>query len=187
MERQFIFKNLPKIETENLLLRKLKLEDEHDIFEYAQDSEVTKYVMWEPHFSSVESLYFIQIVIGQYNQNQPSSWGIEHKKDKKLIGTIGFTNWAKEHKRAEIGFVISRNYWNKGYATEALKRIIKFGFIEMQLNRIEARCEVSNVASSKVLDKVGMKCEGILRNQMFVKEKFRDYKIYSILKNEFRA
>ena len=69
--------------------------------------------------------------------------------------------------------------------TEAVKEVIKYGFEKMNLNRIYAKCFVENIGSQKVLEKVGMKFEGILREQMFIKSKFSDMKIYSILSKEY--
>lgn len=73
----------------------------------------------------------------------------------------------------------------KGLVTEAVKEVIKHGFEKMNLNRIYARCFVENIGSQKVLEKVGMKFEGILREQLFIKGAFRDMKIYSILRKEY--
>jgi ribosomal-protein-alanine N-acetyltransferase len=89
------------------------------------------------------------------------------------------------HSRAEIGYALSRRYWGEGYMSEAVNAVIEFGFREMLLNRIMARCEVNNIASARVMEKVGMQLEGILRQHLFVKGRYWDLKIYSILREEF--
>ena len=172
MKIEDIFSSLPNIKTERLLLRKLEYSDVEDIYGYAQHTEVAKYVSWEQHASEYETLEFMNFIVEKYNKQQVAPWGIEHKKDEKIIGTIGFSYWDIEHARSEIGYTISNDYWNNGYATEAVKAVLHFGFKKMSLNRIEARCEILNIPSAKVMEKAGMKFEGILRQQMFIKDKY---------------
>ncbi|MDJ0515958.1 MAG: GNAT family protein [Trichodesmium sp. MO_231.B1] len=187
MKNLDIFSNLPTIETERILLRKMSLKDAKDMFEYAQDSQVSKYTGWYTHNSIQDTKLFLQYTINNYKNNEVSNWGIVHKAEQKLIGTAGFIDWNLEDARAEIGYTLSRKYWGKGYMTEVVNAIIYFGFRTMILNRIEARCVIENIASARVMEKVGMKYEGILRECMFIKGKYRDLKIYSILKEEFSA
>jgi len=182
-----LFSNLPTIETERIILRKMSLNDAKDMFEYAQDPTISKYTGWYPHNSIQDSKLFLRYTINSYKNNQVSNWGIVHKADQKFIGTAGFIDWNIEHARAEIGYTLSRKYWGKGYMTEVVNAIIYFGFRTMILNRIEARCIIENIASARVMEKVGMKYEGVLRECMFMKGKYRDLKIYSIIKEEFTA
>lgn len=98
---------------------------------------------------------------------------------------IAINRWEPEHNRAEIGYVISTKNWGKGYGTEVANAVISFGFEQMELERIQARCFIDNIASQRVMEKVGMTYEGTLRKAMFVKGKFQDIKIYSILREEF--
>lgn len=185
MDLKDIFGNLPTIETDRIILRKMCLDDAEDMFEYASDREVSRYTAWYTHHVLEDSKLFLNYVINSYQNHQVSSWGIVQKADKKFIGTAGFMNWNVEHARGEIGYALSRKYWGKGYMTEVVNAIIYFGFRTMMLNRIEARCEIENIASARVMEKVGMKYEGILRQNMFMKGKYRDLKMYSILKEEF--
>lgn len=180
-----LFRNLPTIETERILLRKMSLKDAKDMFEYAQDSQASKYTGWYTHNSIQDTKLFLQYTINNYKNNQLSNWGIVQKAEQKFIGTAGFVDWNIEHAKAEIGYTLSRKYWGKGYMTEVVNAIIYFGFRTMMLNRIEARCVIENIASARVMEKVGMKYEGILRGCMFMKGKYRDLKMYSILKEEF--
>lgn len=179
------FGNLPMIETERLILRKMALDDAQDLFEYASDPEVTEFVVWETHKSIEDSMKYLRFKIEQYEKKDVSEWGIEFKENKKFIGTCGFIMWNTFSSRAEIGYALSKKYWNRGLTTEAIRGVIDFGFRKMELNRIEARCMIGNDASERVMVKVGMKYEGFLREQMFVKGVFKDLKIYSILKSEY--
>ncbi len=180
-----VFKDLQTLETPRLVLRKLTMRDANDVFDYASMPEVSKHVTWDYHRTVADSMAFLKSIIVQYENGIPSPWGIVYKEDNKLIGTGGYHNWNPEHRRAEIGYAISSRYWNRGIMTETLKRMLKFGFEVMALNRIEALCKIENAASEKVMQKCGMKYEGTLREQMFVKREYQDLKLYSILKNEF--
>jgi len=180
-----ILANLPTIETERLLLRKITLNDASDMFEYASNPEVSEYTMWSTHVSIEDTKYFLKSLTKMYKKRELVDWGIVHKAEKKFIGTCGFVEWSMTHSRAEIGYALSGRYWGEGYMSEAVNAIIEFGFREMLLNRIAARCEVNNIASARVMEKVGMQLEGILRQQLFVKGRYWDLKIYSILREEF--
>lgn len=179
------FAKLPKLESERLLLRRVAYSDRMDIYTYAHLPEVAEYLKWEPHTSEYESLEFINIVMELYNKELPSVWAIEYKADKKMIGTIGFLNWDEENRSAEVGFVLSPIYWNKGIMTESLKMVMKFAFDEMNLNRFQAKCEPENKPSAKVMEKAGLTYEGTIRQELYIKDRFRDYKHYSILRSEY--
>ncbi|WP_293132228.1 GNAT family protein [Microcoleus sp. bin38.metabat.b11b12b14.051] len=180
-----ILANLPTIETERLLLRKITLNDASDMFEYASNPEVSEYTMWSTHVSIEDTKYFLKSLTRMYKRRELVDWGIVHKAEKKFIGTCGFVEWSMTHSRAEIGYALSARHWGEGYMSEAVNAIIEFGFREMLLNRIMGRCEVNNIASARVMEKVGMQLEGILRQQVFVKGQYWDLKIYSILREEF--
>jgi len=179
-----IFTNLPSLETEKLILRKLLYSDKKDIFEYAKKSEVAKDVLWYPHQTEMDTLEFLNTIYEEYRKNRPAPWGILLKENNKIIGTAGFVNCDEINHKAEIGYVLSKVYWGKGIMSEAVKEIIKFGFESLELNRIEARCNTSNIASGKLLEKIGFTYEGVLREQLVVKGKFKDMKIYSLLSKD---
>ncbi|MCS7202783.1 MAG: GNAT family N-acetyltransferase [Dictyoglomus sp.] len=180
-----IFDNFPVLETPHLILRKISLSDAEDLFEYAKDKEITKYLSWEPHKSIEDSVRFIEFMLIKYEREGYGDWGIEFKENRKLIGTCGYVWWDRKNSKAEIGYVLSRKYWKRGLMTEAVKEIIKFGFEKMFLNRIQARCIIENIASERVMQKVGMKFEGILREDIFIRGNYWDTKLYSILRKEF--
>ncbi|MBE9184651.1 GNAT family N-acetyltransferase [Microcoleus sp. LEGE 07076] len=182
-----ILANLPTIETERLLLRKISLNDASDMFEYASSPEVSEYTMWSTHTSIEDTKYFLKSLTKMYKRRELVDWGLVSKADNKFIGTCGFVEWSMTHNRAEMGYAISSKYWNQGYMSEAVNAMMEFGFREMLLNRIEAKCKVSNIGSARVMEKVGMQLEGILRQKIFVKGEYWDLKIYSILKDDFFA
>ena len=109
-----------------------------------------------------------------------------YKGDYHFVGTCGFANLEAAHTRAELGYVLSRGYWGRGFASEAVQAMIGFGFENMGLNRIEACCIAENVASTRVMEKAGMTHEGTLRQRELIKGAYRDIKLYAILKSEYR-
>ncbi|MDR9854723.1 GNAT family N-acetyltransferase [Paenibacillus sp. VCA1] len=171
----------PLLETERLVLRKLTANDVGDVFKYCSDEEISKYTTWHSHQTIEDSRQFVDHVLGLYEQNNLAPWGIEHKETGAVIGTVGFVYWHPKQARAELAYALSRAYWNKGLMSEAAGKVVRFGFEAMQLVRIEARCHLLNIGSSRVMEKCGMEFEGILRKHIFVKGKFEDLKLYAII------
>lgn len=186
MKIEDIYKDLPSLETERLNLRKFTIDDASDMFDYSSEPDVSRYVPWETHKSIKDTTDFLEYILNQYNSGKLAPWAIEYKQNNKVIGTIDFVAWSTSHYRAEIGFILSKDYWGKGLIVEAATKVIGFGFDNMELNKIEAPCMVENVQSQRVLQKLGMRLEGISKEKYFIKEKFRDMATYSILKKEYK-
>ncbi|MED1205766.1 GNAT family N-acetyltransferase [Heyndrickxia acidicola] len=180
MDKERLIERLPKLETERLMLRKIRTDDMEDMFEYCSMEDVAAYVNWHAHQSIEDTKVFLNHIVEQ----KTVFFGIEYKENHKLIGTINFVSWNQKHQKAEIAYILSKLYWRKGIITEAIKAIIQFGFTTMNLERIEARCIEDNLGSEGVMKKAGMFYEGTLRNSMFTKGKYRNLKLYSILKDE---
>ena len=181
------FANLPTLETARLRLRKLRLSDAADFYAYARDPEVARFTTWTAHTSVDDSRAFIINALSQYGNGLVGQWGVEHKADRRIIGTCGFAYCIAWHHRAEVAYALARPYWRQGYMTEAMHAVLAAGFDQLALNRIEARCEVDNLASERVMQKVGMRFEGVLRQHMLVKGSYRDLKLYAILREEWGA
>lgn len=182
-----VFNALPVLETNRLKLRKITLEDAEDMYYYCSNEEVPKYASWNPHKTITETKEAIERVLIQWNNKSLVHWGIEYKENNRLIGTIEFATWDRQHKIAEIGYALSPDYWGKGIATEAARKVIKFGFTNMDLVRIQAKCYLENIGSARVMEKAEMSFEGIIRKGLFIKGRHQDLKMYSILKDEFQS
>lgn len=180
-----IFNDIPMLEGGRIRLRKILPTDADDMFEYASRPDVTEFLLWNPHESSVYTSQYLAYVQRQYKSGQFFDWAVELKKSGKMIGTCGFVSIDMSNRKAEIGYVINPNYRGQGYADEALGLVMRFGFEKLGLNRIETRYMVGNDASRRVMEKCGMTFEGIFRSALFVKEKYRDIGEYAILKSEF--
>ncbi|MFZ2339166.1 MAG: GNAT family protein [Bacteroidales bacterium] len=175
------FCNLPVIETERMILKPITLDDIDDIYEFTSDPLTSDWLTWYPHKTKTDAINFVNYVQEKYKKNQPAQWAVKLKANNKIIGICGFISFSEEHLNGEVAYVLSPLYWNKGYLTEALKEIIKFSFTQLNLVRIEAKCEIGNLASEKVMQKAGLMQEGIFRKYFRRKGIFRDYKIYSII------
>lgn len=175
------FTNLPVIETARLVLRPVEDDDADDIFEIASDAETAKYTSWDAHKMVEDSKTLIRFIKKRYSLNKPSNWAVILKSENKLIGLCGFVSGFAINSRAEMAFVISKAYRKKGYASEAVCETINFGFLKADLNRIEAFCDADNTASKRVLEKCGLKFEGLLRQYVRKNGELRDMKCYAVL------
>ena len=176
---------MPTLETPRLRLRKLTIRDAQDIFDYSQDAQVARYVLWDAQRNLSEARGYIRYMLRKYRMGDPASWGIEWKENGRIIGTIGFMWIQKENAAAEVGYSLSRGYWNRGIMTEALEAVLRHGFRTMNLNRIEAQHELPNTASGAVMRKCGMRHEGTLRQRLMNKGKFVDVELYAILRSDY--
>ena len=177
--------NLPPLESERLLLRRLCMRDAPDIYDYSRDAEVARHVLWTAHTSPSESRSYIRYMLRRYRLGEPSSWGIVLKREDRVVGTIGFMWIQEENASAEVGYSLGRAYWNQGIMTEALELVLDFGFRRLKLNRIEAQHEVDNPASGAVMRKAGMVREGTLRQRLCNKGKFVDVELYAALRGDY--
>lgn len=178
---------MPDLETPRLRLRKLTIRDAQDIYHYSRDVEVARHVLWDAHRSLSESRNYLRFMLRKYRMQEPASWGIEYVQTGEIIGTIGFMWIQQDNASAEIGYSLSRDFWNRGIMTEALKAVIIYGFNNLNLNRLEAQHETTNPASGAVMRKCHMKKEGTLRSRLMNKGKFVDVDLYAILRKDFNA
>jgi len=179
------FDTFPILDTARTTLRKIKYSDLNDIASYCTAPEVSRYTVWDVHKSSEDTRAFIEFVIKRYEIEKVGPWGIEHKKTGRIIGSCSFVSWDNNNRKAELGYVLSNQFWNQGIMSEVINRVIQFGFEQLGLVRIEARCLPSNIGSSRVMEKVGMKFEGILRKSIWAKNDFQDLKMYSIIRDDY--
>ncbi len=174
-----------KLETTRLVIRRVYMSDAAAMFAYSKDEDVARHVLWHAHQSLRQSKEYIQFLQVKYSKGKAASYGIIDKQSNMLIGTIGFMEIKPDSASADIGYSLHKSYWNKGIMTEALDAMLYYGFMELGLNRIEAVHEVDNPSSGRVLEKVGMQYEGVIRNKFFNKGKFVNVKQYAILFDDF--
>lgn len=178
------FSCLPVLETQDLILRRPRMKDAADIYAYASDEKVARYVLWEPHRSVSETRSCLRGLIRRARAGYPSSWVITLRESGRVIGTIGFIWYSVENSSAEIGYSLSADHWNRGYATQALRAVSAEAFRSLPLNRLEAQHDVRNPASGRVMQKSGFRKEGILRSRVFNKGEYVDVALYSLLRSD---
>ncbi len=174
---------LPKLETKRLLLTKLDMSHLDDLFEVYSNPQTTTYVPRNIHENKEETHSLLEKMMETTKEGKSFVWSVIFQENQKAIGTCGI--WILPHSSASLGAVISPLYWGKGLIVEALEELIKFGFQELSLNRIEGRCNVKNIASERVMQKLKMTYEGTLRQSVKINERYCDSKVYSLLKQEY--
>ena len=177
--------SMPTLETRRLILRRIAMHDAGDIFEYSKDKEVARHVLWSAQKDVSEAKDYCRFMMKRYRCDQPSSWGIIEKATGRLVGTIGYMDHNEDNATVEVGYSLARWLWNGGYMTEALARVIEYTFEAMDINRIEAQHELDNPSSGRVMEKCGMKKEGVLRQRLYNKGRYVDVALYAILKEDY--
>ena len=182
-----VFSHLPELKTSRLTLRKMLVADTADMYDYACRQDVTKYLTWNPHPDRAYTKEYLQYLGSRYAVGMFYDWAVIYEPDHKMVGTCGFTSFNCSSDSAEVGYVINPDYWGKGIASEALLRVLQFGFEELKLHRIEAKFIEENSRSRRVMEKVGMTFEGVCREGMLIKGKYVNVGICSILRSEWEA
>ncbi len=176
---------MPPIQTPRLILRRLNMADAQDLYEYFKDPEVARFVLWSAHRSISDTRFFLRCLLRQYRAGEYASYGIQSRETGRIIGTIGFAQFVREHRCAEIGYSLARSQWNRGYMTEALSAMLRQGFEVEQFHRIEAMHDVRNPASGRVMLKCGMQLEGVMHGKLCNKGEYIDVCLYGITQQQY--
>ena len=172
-----------RLETRRLMLRKPRVRDARAVTEaYAGDAETTRYLMFRPHRDIRETRVFLRQAKAFWNMGTVFTWAITLKENGRLIGMI---DARMEGCHANLGYVLSREYWNKGYMSEAVAAVTEWALALNGIYRVWAVCDTENAASARVLEKVGMTRVGILRRWVVLpnrSEAPRDCYCYAIVK-----
>ena len=176
------FTPFPELKTERLLLRKITGDDALGILALRSNKDVMKYIDRPLAATSDDALAFIKMITAALNTNDGITWAIALKDaPKKLIGTIGYWRFIKQHYRAELGYMLHPSHWRKGIMKEALDILVPFAFNEIKLHSIEAHINPGNIASANILTSAGFIREAYFKEDYFFKGKFLDTAIYSRL------
>jgi len=181
-----VFSHIPELTTPRLTLRRMMVADTSDMYEYASRPDVTKYLTWNPHPDRNYTREYLEYLGNRYAAGMFYDWAVVYEPDCKMVGSCGFTSFNCTSDSAEVGYVLNPEYWGRGIAAEALDRILEFGFDSLGLHRIEARFIEGNEQSRRVMEKVGMSFEGILREGMLVKGSYVNVGVCSILLREWK-
>ena len=176
--------NIPTIETERLVLRRMTMADLQDLFEIRSDTEVMRYIP-RPLAKSLDDVADLVKMLNDFaDKNERLNWGITLKDSGKLIGIIGYVSILRDHFRAEIGYTLAKQYHRKGFMREALLKMIDYGFKEMNLHSILAIIHADNNASGALLEDVGFTKEAYYRDDFYYNGSFRNSIHYSLLETD---
>jgi len=177
-----------RIETSRLILREFDTDDHSQVHAYASDPEVVLYEPWGPN-SQEDTREFVRraLTARQVTPRVQMELAVTLKPELTIIGGCGIRLNDPLDKNAELGYCFARLFWGKGYATEAAQQLLKVGFEVLGAHRIIATCDPRNLASVRVLEKIGMRREAHFKEHKWVKGKWRDSLLYAILDHEWLA
>jgi [ribosomal protein S5]-alanine N-acetyltransferase len=180
---------MAQLETDRLLLREFVPEDWEAVHRYASDSEVSRFMDWEPFRDGAETRAFLakKLIAQKARPRRDYQFAVLLKQDNRLIGSCSVAFSHIPSREAELGYNYERAAWGQGYATEAALAVVAFSFREVDQHRIWATCDPANVGSMRVLEKIGMQREGYLREHRWMKSRWRDSLLYAILVQDWRG
>ena len=175
-----------RIETDRLILRRYKIEDADAMYKnWASDSEVTKFLTWQPHPSVDVSRSIIEDWLKEYSDKKYYQWAIVLKDNgNEPIGGICVVHMNEDISMVHIGYCLGRAWWRRGIMSEALKAVTDFMFDTVEVDRVESRHDPRNPNSGKVMQKCGMKYEGTLRSADRNNQGICDACYYALLRSE---
>ncbi len=175
----------PTFKTKRLTLRPFTLDDAPDVQRLAGDKSIADTTLNIPHpYEDGLAEKWIATHREKFEKGELVNFAIVLREREVLIGAISLVI-NKRHEFAELGYWVGKPYWGYGYCTEAVKTVLEHGFTQLNLNRIHAYYMTRNPASGRVLEKAGMKCEGLLREYLKKRDVFEDLKLFAILRSEY--
>jgi len=176
----------PSLVTERLILRPLQLTDTERICELAGNRDIAAQSIQIPHpYGEEDAKMWIIAQKEEFEAGRQLNFAIIERSSGELIGVIGLLRIQHENESAELGYWVGKPFWNRGYATEAVKAVVDYAFCILGLNRIYSRYMKKNPASGRVLAKCGFMHEGILRQHVKKWDNFEDIEMAAILKEEY--
>ena len=178
----FTHKGTVTLTTPRLFLRRFRPDDAQAMYDnWATDENVTRYLSWNVHESAAATSELLAKWIAEYDNAETYHWVIEI--DGVIVGTVNLHAISNVHARCELGYCIGSKWWNKGIMSEAVAEVLRFAFEEINAHKVCALHDTENIGSGKVMQKNGMKQEGLLREHMVRKDGTRgDTAYYAILK-----
>jgi RimJ/RimL family protein N-acetyltransferase len=169
-----------------LLIRPFKREDWHDLYAYTSNPEVWRFLSSEPYTKDDARRYVNDAVSSQERANALFDLAIVLKANDHMIGHMSFRVYNQLYRTREIGWVVSPFFQNQGYATEAAAALLNYGFGSLNLHRVVADCDTRNVASFRVMERLGMRREGHFVKNTLIRGEWQDQYSYAILEEEWR-
>lgn len=175
------------LESERLVLREFTERDFDAVHRYGSDPEVSRFMPWGPN-TEEDTAGFLRRAIAKQGREPRTQYelAVTLRDSGHLIGGCGIRVVNMELGEGNIGYCLNREHWGRGYATEAARRLLRYGFQHLEFHRLYATCDPENIGSRRVLEKIGMRQEGHLRENVRMREEWRDSLVYAILENEWK-
>lgn len=164
-----------------IVLREFSPTDRDAVHAYASDPEVTRFMHWGPN-SEAETDEFLGNLLA--NAGEPAGLTLAVTVTADVLGAVSLNLVDEVHRRGSMGYVLARRCWGRGYATEAAGLVLRHAFDAWGLHRVEATCHPQNVASARVLEKIGLRYEGRMRDHMRYRDGWRDSLLFAALASD---
>ena len=177
-----------RIATDQLVLREFVTEDWPAVLAFQRDPRYLRFSPWADR-TGAEVRDFVQMFVDQQAERPRRKFqlAITLPDGGRLIGNCGIRRKPDSDWEADIGYELAPEHWRRGYATEAALALVEFGFRELELHRISSWCIADNAASARVLERVGLRAEGRLREHEYFKGRWWDTLLYGLLESEWRT
>jgi ribosomal-protein-alanine N-acetyltransferase len=179
-----IFQIFPELESERLFFRAYKKDDAQTLLNLRSDKNISKYMDTAIPRDIEDTEKRIEGYQNAFNENNGITWALIEKTSNTLIGDFGIWQIDRQNSRGEIGYILHPNSWGKGYMTETLDTLIRFGFNDLNLHSYAANVNTENDNSKTLLLKFGFKLEASFRENFYYDGQFLDSEIYCLIKSD---
>jgi uncharacterized cupin superfamily protein/RimJ/RimL family protein N-acetyltransferase len=174
--------NLPVLKSERLILRAIETTDAKAIYQYASNPKVARLLIWEHHKTIADSEAFIKFIQQGYLSGIPNFAICLKENPSEMIGSVGAMWVSEKNKTMELGIALGEEHWGKSYSSEAMLTLIKFLWESFDVERIQSQCKSENLQSKRMMEKMGMIYEGLLRKNLFCKGVAWDMEMFSFVR-----
>jgi ribosomal-protein-alanine N-acetyltransferase len=182
-----VFTVLPVLRTDRLVLRRLTEADADGLFDIFSDDEVTAYYAWDTFTDPRQGQELAVRTVEQYRQREALRWGMLRPDTDRIIGTCGYARWSRPHRYAVLGYDLARPYWRQGLMSEAVAAVLRFGFEQLDLHRVEATMLAGNATSAAVLRRAGFSLEGQLAQRAWHRGTVHDVQMFGLTRPAWLA
>ena len=182
-----LLNRLIKIDTERLLIRVVAPCDLPALLEINSKDEITRYVPYKTWVTTADSVAWLERMEKLQAAGGVVQMVIVERQSQQVIGACLLFAYDEASSRAEIGYVLGRPYWGQGLMIEAIDAVVKFGFEQLGLRRLEATVDPRNAASLKLIERLGFSNEGTRRQRVLMKGMLVDQRLYGLLQDEWRV
>lgn len=167
------------------MLRPVTESDGAGLFDIFNDDQVTEHYAWERFTSLAQAQELAASTAEQIRRGEALRWGLVPHGQTQIIGTCGYTRWIRDHHFAILGYDLARRFWRQGLMSEAVSAVLRLGFDEMDLNRVEALVMTGNTASAAVLRRMGFAHEGEMRERALHRGSYRNVQVFGLTRADW--